>query len=518
MIFEFQNSNYIYFRSNCAKLDEQKSLNELKYNFRSMTEHQKSDLVEILIWWNGIEEIISKNYLCNPIAIEIFSQKDNRMHFFNFFNESKKLRFMNQMKQFYMTESKVIIDSKQEFENRKYQVKWKTSSELYFAFCKQLPLEISTFDYLMLVNKYSSRSFNDTSQYPILPWVGPWGGDDAHVKVQNNIKRSTSTISAKEPSMSQRKLSEDPNEDSSVADEDSKSFNRIINQDDFMIKSSEIRNFKLHAGRLTEAKDTAIYETYLEGVNEFEAHIYGNSPFHLKFGFSNSQWSLANLIRVAPFTEIFIDYNGKLDHPDRMVTSYQNSWNKVLNVSQWNLELTPEWFFLPQILTNSNMWYFGIKSDGELASNIEIPKWANSNPYKFVMLQRKFINSEKFTKCINLWIDQLFGIEQQSTKYRNIFFEFWDPEYFKNMNKSIPFDRIKLKSLAEFFQLPGRLFDKRHQQLISKRKSKLEHSANSSSSSSLQPQAESSLNVLNVLETSRVGENEELLNIIPFQE
>ena len=45
-----------------------------------------------------------------------------------------------------------------------YQSKWKH-------------LTISSFDYLMLINKYSSRSFNDTSQYPIFPWVGPWGCD-----------------------------------------------------------------------------------------------------------------------------------------------------------------------------------------------------------------------------------------------------------------------------------------------------------------------------------------------------
>ena len=30
---------------------------------------------------------------------------------------------------------------------------------------------------MMLINKYSSRSFNDASQYPIFPWIGPWGWD-----------------------------------------------------------------------------------------------------------------------------------------------------------------------------------------------------------------------------------------------------------------------------------------------------------------------------------------------------
>lgn len=31
--------------------------------------------------------------------------------------------------------------------------------------------KISNFDYLMLLNIYSGRTFNDPCQYPIFPWV-----------------------------------------------------------------------------------------------------------------------------------------------------------------------------------------------------------------------------------------------------------------------------------------------------------------------------------------------------------
>ena len=30
---------------------------------------------------------------------------------------------------------------------------------------------ISNYDYLLLLNRYSSRSFNDPTQYPIFPWL-----------------------------------------------------------------------------------------------------------------------------------------------------------------------------------------------------------------------------------------------------------------------------------------------------------------------------------------------------------
>jgi hypothetical protein len=31
--------------------------------------------------------------------------------------------------------------------------------------------EISNFDYLMIVNKYAGRSFNDLNQYYVFPWI-----------------------------------------------------------------------------------------------------------------------------------------------------------------------------------------------------------------------------------------------------------------------------------------------------------------------------------------------------------
>jgi hypothetical protein len=31
--------------------------------------------------------------------------------------------------------------------------------------------EISNFDYLMTVNKYAGRSFNDLNQYYVFPWI-----------------------------------------------------------------------------------------------------------------------------------------------------------------------------------------------------------------------------------------------------------------------------------------------------------------------------------------------------------
>ena len=52
----------------------------------------------------------------------------------------------------------VVENCKKYFESQEYTKKW-------------VKRELTNFDYLCLINKYSSRSFNDISQYPVFPWV-----------------------------------------------------------------------------------------------------------------------------------------------------------------------------------------------------------------------------------------------------------------------------------------------------------------------------------------------------------
>lgn len=52
----------------------------------------------------------------------------------------------------------IVGDCESTFKKRKYAEKWAAG-------------QISNFDYLMLLNKYSGRSFNDPNQYYVFPWV-----------------------------------------------------------------------------------------------------------------------------------------------------------------------------------------------------------------------------------------------------------------------------------------------------------------------------------------------------------
>ena len=51
-----------------------------------------------------------------------------------------------------------IKDLRGEFERRNFTKKWQMG--MY-----------DNFEYLMLLNQYSGRTYNDLGQYPIMPWV-----------------------------------------------------------------------------------------------------------------------------------------------------------------------------------------------------------------------------------------------------------------------------------------------------------------------------------------------------------
>ena len=87
--------------------------------------------------------------------------------------------------------------------------------------------------------------------------------------------------------------------------------------------------------------------------------------------------ALSYLIRVEPYTSIFVDHNGKfgklksfeilsmviitvllkflcIDSPNRMLSDVEEAWMKVCESTQCNNELSPEWFYLPRIFQNNN--------------------------------------------------------------------------------------------------------------------------------------------------------------------
>ena len=77
-------------------------------------------------------------------------------------------------------------------------------------------------------------------------------------------------------------------------------------------------------------------------------------------------------------------------------------------------ELIPEFFYFPDLLINSNHFYFGKKRSGmgPLVGDVVLPPWASS-PRDFVLKMRDALEGDVVSASLHLWIDLIFGFKQQ---------------------------------------------------------------------------------------------------------
>lgn len=159
--------------------------------------------------------------------------------------------------------------------------------------------------------------------------------------------------------------------------------------------------------------------------------IYGSEKYHLKFGFSNRIFSLGYLIRMEPFTDNFIKVNGGLDNPDRIFYSFQDQWGSLLNDKQNNCELTPEFFYLPEIFRNHNLANLGRTRSHQPVNEVTLPKWAQ-NEHDFVRVHREMLESKHVGKMIRYWIDMIFGVKQRDENCFNTYYCYAYEEWVKD--------------------------------------------------------------------------------------
>ena len=118
---------------------------------------------KIYIFKNEIRVIINRRFLYLFQACEIFL-KNGKSYYFNFYSEEKKIKFFsifNNENKLYNID--IIYDLKSSFKKKNYTKKWLTN-------------ELSTLEYLLFLNKFSSRSYNDINQYPVFPWLEIYEG------------------------------------------------------------------------------------------------------------------------------------------------------------------------------------------------------------------------------------------------------------------------------------------------------------------------------------------------------
>jgi WD40 repeat protein len=274
--------------------------------------------------------------------------------------------------------------------------------------------QLSNFDYLMALNTFAGRTYNDLSQYPVFPWI-----------VQD--------FTSEELDLNNPKT---------------------------------YRNLSLPVGALNEDRHEMLqmrYETFIDP--EIPQFHYGSH-------YSSAGIVLYFLVRMEPYTTYFrILQGGKFDHADRMFDSVPQTFNNCLTSSDYK-ELIPEFYNNGDFLRVHNNVDLGTKQNGRKLGDAILPPWAKGSVEEYIRLNRAALESDYVSENLHNWIDLIFGYKQrgpEAVKALNMF-------YYLTYEGTVDIDAIKdadirrstIAQIENFGQTPSQLFTTPHPKRMTK--------------------------------------------------
>ncbi|XP_059177042.1 protein FAN-like [Physella acuta] len=335
-----------------------------------------------------IKRLICRRFLLRQLGLEIFCGDSAPVsHLFIAFKTEEA---RNQLYENIMNSSDLCLDDTRQED---MTLKWVNGV-------------ISNYDYLLYLNSLADRSFNDLSQYPVMPWV-----------IQ-----------------------------------------------DYTSQSLDLNNEEVYRdlSKPIGALNTERLERILERLPDLSEpkFLYGSH-------YSTPGYVLFYLARIAPEYVLCLQ-NGKFDHPDRMFNNLFDTWNNVLAGASDFKELIPEFYNgSGDFLVHRGPVTFGFRNDSRPVGDVELPPWA-STPSEFISILRNALESDIVSRSIHHWIDLIFGFQQrgdEAWKANNVFYYL---TYEGAIDLDSIQDEAERKSLEtqimEFGQAPKQLFKTPHPQ------------------------------------------------------
>ncbi|XP_063047649.1 lysosomal-trafficking regulator isoform X3 [Engraulis encrasicolus] len=281
--------------------------------------------------------------------------------------------------------------------------------------------QITNFEYLTHLNKHAGRSFNDLMQYPVFPFI---------------LRDYTNeTLDLHEPGI-YRNLSKP------IAVQSKEKEDRYVD------------NYKY------------LEEEYRKGARDDDP-MPPVQPYHYGSHYSNSGTVLHFLVRMPPFTKMFLAYQDQsFDIPDRTFHSMNTTWRLSSYESMTDVkELIPEFFYLPEFLVNREGFDFGVRQNSERVNHVNLPPWARNDPRLFVLIYRQALESDHVSQTLCQWIDLVFGLKQKGKAAVQAINVFHPATYFGMDVSSVedPVQRRALETMIKTYgQTPRQLFNTSH--------------------------------------------------------
>ncbi|KAK6172415.1 hypothetical protein SNE40_016068 [Patella caerulea] len=354
--------------------------------------------------WNfgEIRAVFSRRYLLQNVAIEIFMANRTAV-FFAFPDHSTVKKVIEALPRVGVGIKYGLPQAR-----RMSLASGKQLFKLSTMMTKWQRREISNYDYIMFLNTIAGRTYNDLNQYPVFPWVlVSYDSQELDLSQPNNYRDLSKPI-----------------------------------------------------GALNETRKTYFEERYASWEHD------QIPPFHYGTHYSTAAFTLNWLIRVEPFTTMFLNLQGgKFDHPNRIFSSVSQSWKNCQRDTSDVKELIPEFYCLPEMFENSNKFNFGKQEDETVVDDVQLPAWAKS-PHDFVRINRMALESE-FVSCqLHHWVDLIFGYKQkgpEAVRATNVFYYL---TYEGNVNLESMTDTVMKEAIENqirsFGQTPAQLLAEPH--------------------------------------------------------
>ena len=360
--------DYIYFKTDedpRDKKDKNKERNNIfsKYIFSIKDYDNKAKREkEILLFIKDIKEIIRKRVLLMDQAFEIFNIS-GKSFFFNFFQKKLCDEICGILK-----------------ENCQCRIEDSYKERIKSIISSFKKGEMSNYEYLLYLNKLSTRTYNDLSQYPIFPWIVK---DIAHFINEDNPKNTD------------QDTEEETDENDILRD-----MNYPISMQNEEKRLTEIQKFK---------EDTKF--------NKHSAHCGTH--------YSTSSYIFYYLMRINPYCNNLIRLqNYKQENPNRMFLSFKDT-QKILKTSSDNRELIPDMFCYIDYLCNVNCALFGFRNNYILVDDFNIAEKFDDDKeksynfitkfVKYLYMHKKKLNDKDMSKGVSQWVDIVFGKKQYPT-------------------------------------------------------------------------------------------------------
>ena len=306
----------------------------------------------------------------------------------------------------------LIKDPENYFIKKKYTSNW-------------LDKKLTTLEYLLKINKFSGRTYNDLSQYLVFPWILK---DYLDINDKNYIRDFSLPMSVQE---------------------------------------KENLEMIIHNYELDNEPDKSYFKCH----------------------YSNSSYVTIYLFRINPFTNNQIKLqSGSFDSPNRQIMNLQIICN-IFKDNKETCELIPEYFYFIESFLNMNYNFYGYlnKNLKDIVNNLKLTKDFDSL-LELILFHQNFLNSDEISSQIHKWIDNIYG-ENQITDKQNVInsfpFECYEQIWKKNIENSIKelkenkdkslnmtkkISKIRSDLMITYLlgQCPGQLFKKSHPQYQAK--------------------------------------------------